>query len=450
MSSETTNTAASRVEACLARIAALDERHSTFITVMAEQARATAATLDRTAASGATSGPLHGLPIAIKDAIDVAGVRCTGGSPLFRDRVAERDAFVVRRLREAGAVIIGKTNLHELCFGGTSQNVWFGLCGNAWDTGRVPGGSSGGSAVAVALGMAEAALGTDTGASVRLPASLNGITGLRTTQGAVSNGDTLAVSPELDTTGPMARSVETVAKVFSVISAFDPDDPTAAPDPRPDVLSGIEAGVEGLRVLVPTNSFFTDAEPGIPEAVEAVALELEAQGAKLIRAALPDAEQVLEMAMRLAQADAAARYEARLAEHPELFSEPVLKRLAPGLELRAVDYVRTREWLASWRQRTARLLGDEADLVLTPTTPCTAPLKSDEDLIAITARLSRFLWLWPAARMPALSLPCGQDSSGLPIGAQLAAARWREDLLFRAGHAWQRATDWHLRAPAPA
>jgi aspartyl-tRNA(Asn)/glutamyl-tRNA(Gln) amidotransferase subunit A len=298
--------------------------------------------------------------------------------------------------------------------------------------------------------MAEAALGTDTGASVRLPAALNGITGLRPTAGAVSNGDTLAVSPQLDTTGPMARSVDTVARVFAVVSAFDPDDPASAPRPRPDVLTGLEAGVKGLRILLPTNSLFSDADPGIPEAVESVARELEAQGARLVRLPLPDAGLVLEMAMRVAQVDAAARYEASLTGRPELFSEPVRHRLTPGLELRAVDYVRTCEWLASWRLRVARLLDEAADLVLTPTTPCTAPPKSDEDLVLITSRLSRFLWIWPAARMPALSLPCGLDALGLPIGAQLAAARWQELLLFRAGHAWQRATDWHLREPRPA
>ena len=380
----------------------------------------------------------------------MAGVRCTGGSALFRDRIAPRDAFVVRRLREAGAVIVGKANLHELCYGGTTQNVWFGACGNAWDAGRVPGGSSGGSAVAVALGMAEAALGTDTGASVRLPAALNGVTGLRTTAGAVSNGGTLAVSPHLDTTGPMARSVATVARVFSVISAYDPDDPASAPRERPDVLAGLEAGVQGLRVLVPTNPFFSEVDPGIAEAVEAVALALEAAGARLVQAPLPDAELVLETAMRLAYVDAAAQHEKNLRERPELISEPMRRRLAPGLELQAVDYARALAWLRGWEHRTARLLDERADLVLTPTTPCTAPPITGEDLVAITSRLSRFLWLWPAARVPALTILCGLDPLGLPIGAQLAAARWHEPFLFRAAHVWQRGTDWHLREPQPA
>lgn len=434
------NSASQRLEACLRAVARHEARHRAFINVLdAPEAPVTD--------GSAHDGLLAGMPVAIKDAIDVAGQPCTVGSALFRNVVPIEDAPVIQRLRSSGAVIVGKTNLHELCFGGTTQNPWFGACRNAWDSARLPGGSSGGSAVAVALGMAEAALGTDTGASIRLPAALNGVTGLRPTHGAVSNRGTASVCPIYDTTGPMARRASDVAAVFEAISAHDPLDPCSDPAPRPPIVTQIGHGVAGLRVLVPDDVFLADADAEVQLAVEAVAGELESLGTRLVRGSIAGAADVQERMELVLFAHFAARYERQLAEASDHVSPEIKARMAPGLSASARDLARASDWLSSFRHRTLRLLAEDADMVLTPTTPFTAP-PADEEFVSVTAALSRFCWPWSAAGVPAVTFPCGFDRAGLPIGAQLAAGRWRDGLVLRTAHAYQQSTDWHLRQPA--
>jgi aspartyl-tRNA(Asn)/glutamyl-tRNA(Gln) amidotransferase subunit A len=438
-----------RVEACAEAIRRHDGRLRAFITPTVENALDQARAADEVAGRGDVLGLLHGAVVALKDNIEVAGVRCTAGSAFFTDHVPNQDAPVAARLRRAGAVLIGKTNLHEFAYGGTSQNEHYGRCRHAWDDARLPRGSSGGSGVAVAAGMCDVALGSDTGGSIRMPASLNGICGLRPTAGAVPNRGSFPVSPPYDTIGPMARRVFDVARVYAAIAGPDASDPTSAPDAPPDVLGRLADGIEGLRILMPSRFFAADAELEVAAAVRQAAEVLAGLGAQVDDGDLPGAEAAQSHLMPIIYADAAAYHRERLEREPGRFGRDVRARLQPGLELRAIDYARSLRWLEGWRQQVAQLFRQRCDLVLTPTMPCTAPpIEPGDDVIAVSTQLSRFTWVWPAAGAPALSVPCGFDAHDLPIGMQLAGPRWSEPLLLRVGHAYQSVTDWHLRRPA--
>jgi aspartyl-tRNA(Asn)/glutamyl-tRNA(Gln) amidotransferase subunit A len=437
-----------RTKKCLKTIEKLDPILRAFITPTPELAMESAERADRAAEAGEWLGLLHGVPVAIKDNIDVAGVRCTSGSAFFADYVPKADAYVAQRLREAGAVFVGKTNLHEFAYGGTTQNEHYGFCRNPWDTHRLPGGSSGGSAVAVAGDMCVCALGGDTGASIRMPSALNGISGLRPTAGAVSNRGITPISPPHDTTGPMARSVVDLARLYATIAGYDPLDPTSFSDATPDVLSGLKTGINGVRIAVLRNFFFDDVDAEVVRAVRDASHQLEQLGAELFEVSLPGAENAQQHLMPLLYADAANFHRDRLEKAPEKFGKDVLKRLAPGRTLSAMDYARSMRWLEQWRHFIQRFFSENADAILTPTVCIPAPIADpDGDVIEETALLSKLNWAWPAARIPSLNIPCGFTENGLPIGLQLAAARWGEPLLLRIGYAYQTVTDWHLRKP---
>ncbi|MCB1494506.1 MAG: amidase [Bauldia sp.] len=432
-------------EACLARIERLDPVLQAFITVTAEEARAAARAADAAKREGRSLGLLHGMPVAIKDCIDVAGVRCTAGSSFFADRIAETDAAVVTRLRAAGAVILGKTNLHEFAYGGTTQNAFYGGCRNPWDTNRIPGGSSGGSAVAVAAGLSAGALGSDTGSSIRMPAALTGATGLRPTGGSVPAAGVLPVSPPHDVVGPLAGSVADVARIQAAI--VDPEQALRHGVEPADFLTGLDGDVAGLRLAIPDDFFFSEADPEIAELVLAAARVLETGGARLVAKSIPGAAEAQSNLMPLLFVDAATFHRQRLEDNPDGFSIGVRTRLQPGLDMRAVDYARRLRWLEDWRARCEAFFRDEADAMITPTVPIVAPEVGDDSrLTEVSSRLSRFCWAWPAARMPALSVPCG-FSAGLPVGMQIAAGRWRDALVLALGHAFQQETGWHRMTP---
>lgn len=433
-------TAAARTERALARIAASNASLHAFITVSPETALAEARAADRRAAADALLGPLDGMLLAVKDCIDVRGMRCTRGSAFFADRVAEADAPAIARLRAAGAVILGKTNLHEFAFGGTSQNAFFGGCRNPWDLDRIPGGSSGGSAAALAAGLAEAALGTDTGSSIRMPAALTGVSGLRPTHGTIPDGGVFPVCPPLDTVGPMARSVGPLAAMLAVMADASAGFAQAA--------EALDGGIAGIRIAVPDDFFFAEADPSVAAAVLDAARVLEAAGARLVTAAIEGAAEVQEHQTRLLVCDAADLHRERLAAAPEKFSEGVRTRMLPGLSLSGIDYARSLRWLEQWRGRVAAFFEDTADLMLTPAVPIVAPrVDDDANLATVTRHISRFAWVWPAAACPSLAVPCG-FVDGLPVGLQLAGPRYSDLRLLTAGHAFQQATDWHRAVPA--
>lgn len=432
-------------EACLARIERWDPRLHAFITVTGESALEQARRADAACRDGRTVGLLHGVPMAVKDCIDVDGVRGTHGSAFFIDRVPARDADVVARLKAAGAVLLGKTNLHEFAYGGTTQNPTFGSCRNPWDTSRVPGGSSGGSAVAVAAGLVEGALGTDTGSSIRMPAALTGVTGLRPTAGSVSSRGVLPVSPPHDIVGPIARSVSAVARIQAAI--VDPAIASRHGVTTEALVDCLDHDISGLRIAIPDDFFFDEADAAVGEAVLIGARQLETRGARLVDAAIPGAADAQAHLMPLLFADAADFHRDRLASAPETFSEGVRTRLEPGLTMTAIDYARCLRWLEDWRRRCAAFFIDRADAMITPTVPITAPeIGDDRQLTEVSSRLSRFCWTWPAAGGPALTVPCGLVG-GLPIGMQIASGRWQETRILAIGHCFQQITDWHRLTP---
>lgn len=438
-------TARDRTERCIAAIARLDPRLRAFITPMPDMARRQATQID--AATGVL-GPVHGLVIAVKDCVDIGGVRATAGSRFFKDRIASVDSTVVARLRAAGAILIGTTNLHEFCFGGTTQNAHWGACRNPWDIARIPGGSSGGSAVAVASFMAEAAIGTDTGGSIRGPASINGISGLRPSFGSVPCTGTFPVSPPLDIPGPLARNVLDLALIFTAIAGHDPADPFSPRHAPPEVLRSLGAGVVGLRIGMPRNHYFDGAPDDITACVMDAARVLERHGAQLVDVEIPHAEEAPQNVQRMIFADAAALHRERLATQPELFDPLVRERLAPGLELRAVDYAAALRWREAFSHGIRQLFAGTIDLVLSPSVATHVPRADDQrNVIAVTAAITKNSWGWAAAGLPALSVPCGFSGDGMPVGLQLAAAPWRDDLVLRAGFAFQQASDFHARRP---
>lgn len=431
-------------DAFLDRLEDAQPRLRALITVTEGLARRDARRVQEARARGEPL-PLDGMPIVVKDNTDVAGVHTTVGSRLFANRLAQEDADVVRRLRAAGAVILGKANLHELAFGGTSRNEAFGYVVNPWDPAVIPGGSSGGSAVAVAADLCLAALGTDTGGSVRLPASLCGVAGLRPTYGAVSTRGVFPVSRLLDTVGPLARSVLDLALFLDAAAGFDQRDPSSiACSLSPEELRD---GMTGLRIGVLTGFFASSIDPDVAAPVQAAAETLAQLGAELVELDLPGGADAVEACGHLIKAEALALHRADLAARPELFEDGTRERLALAADLSAVDLALSISTMFEWRA-SVHAAFEDADLLLCPTSPVSGPPTTDADTVATTAAIAPFTHALSLAHGPALSLPCGLTTQGHPVGVQLAATPRRDRLLLRAGFAYQQTTDWHRkRAP---
>lgn len=440
--------AAQAVEDAIRQMDRWDPSLRAVITRMDEDARKAAGEQDEGAASEASVSLLHGVTVALKDNIDTAGVRTTAGSDFFRDRLPDTDAFAVSKLRDAGAILISKVNLAEFALGGTTQNAHWGSCRNAWDPTRIPGGSSGGSAVAVAAGMADASLGTDTGGSVRIPASMNGLVGLRPTLGRISNRGVTPLSQAFDTVGPIAHTVTTLASLFAAIDYFDFDDPTSQDGPRRAVLPALHHGAHGLRVGVPEGFFFDEVDPAIAQAVHEVADTLGRLGSELVSVSLEGAQEAQQHMFRIVYPEAAAFHAARLETAPERFGEDVRRRLQLGVGVDARAMAEAIAWRRNWQRQLERVF-TEVDIILTPTVPVDVPLIEGAEMIRTTHEITRFTYAFSMFSGPSVSVPCGQHStSGMPIGAHLTAAPWREDLLLRAAAAYQVCTEWHTRRPA--
>lgn len=444
--------AVSAVELADAFLERIDETQSSiraFITVTHDLARADAERVDRERDRGRRL-PLDGMPIAVKDNIDVGGIRRTVASKFFEHHVPAQDADVVRRVREAGAVIVGKALLHEFVYGATCTNPFYGQCRNPWDLDRIPGGSSGGSGAALAADLCIGAFGTDTGGSVRIPAHLNGISGLRPTFGTVSNRGTFPISWTFDTVGSMARSMRDVARLHAVMRGYDAVDPRAGRPLEDDPLEALDEGIEGVRVGVPEHFFFDGVEPQVAQLVRDAAEQLAGLGADVFELSLPGAEEAYEICTLMIRADALALHRERLDEHPELFGDDVRERLRLGEAIRGWEYARMVERMYEWRRDVRLRFQTDVDLILTPTANAVAPPIEGAEMIATTAQLTRFTYPWSLAHMPAVSIPCGFTSGGLPVGMQLGADRYEDALLLRAGIAYQAVTDWHRRRPALA
>ncbi|MFO1321461.1 MAG: amidase [Burkholderiales bacterium] len=439
--------AVERLQDCLAAVRQWDARVKAMITVDEAGATRAAEAADRAAADGRSLGLLHGVPIAVKDNIDTAGLRTTYGSLFYEHHVPATDAPVVERLRRAGAVIVGKATLHEFAFGTRSVNPVIGQCRNPWDERRIPGGSSGGSAVAVATGMAEMALGTDTGASVRLPASFTGITGLRPTTGRVSNRGSFPLSPTHDIIGPMARSVDEVALLFAVIAGHDGQDPHSEPQTLPNFLPRLRDGIAGLRIGRPRHHYFEGIDGPVSAAVDDALRTLERLGARIVDIDVPGAETIPEWFPVILISDARDVHAERLGPGSERWDPQTLDRLGRGASYSGADYAHALRLREQWRLSLEQVFR-QVDVIASPTCPTVAPpVVESRSLFDAARALTKNLVVGPFGGIPGLSVPCGFSPEGLPIGLQLEAARWNEPLLLQAGAAYQAVTDWHRRRP---
>ncbi len=439
------------VEACLARIDAFDPHLHAFVEVYRDDALAAADAADRDRPAGSAPGPLAGLPIALKDLLHIEGRQTTAGSKSWLGRISDHTATAVERLRAAGMIPLGKTHMVEFAFGGWGRNQPMGAPWNPWDnaTHRVAGGSSSGSAVAVAGGLCPAAIGSDTGGSIRIPAALCGITGLKPTYGRVSLYGAVPLSGTLDSIGPLARDVEDAARLTAAMSGPDPRDPATRSAPRGDLEAALagQADIRGMRItaLAP-EAFPAYTQPDVIRAYEAAIIALRELGARVDAAPFPlDFEDMMVRNGRIIATEAYALHRTCI-EDPSLDIDPwVRRRVLGGKGVSAADYID----LLALRQRAvgefAHWMRDR-DALLTPTLPITATPLADVDEattpLATWTRTANYL------NACALSLPAGFSAAGLPIGVQVTAAAFADATLVRIGRAFQQATDWHLRRPA--
>ena len=429
---------------CLRRIENINPRLNAFISVMAESALAEARAAQDEISRGRWRGPLHGIPIALKDLIDTAGVRTTSASALHKDRVPTEDAEVVRRLRAAGAVIVGKNNLHEFAYGGSSLVSYFGDVHNPWDVNRIAGGSSGGSAACVAAGMACAAIGTDTAGSIREPAALCGCVGLKPTYGRVSSRGVIPLSTSLDHVGPLAASVEDAAIVLQAIAGYDPSDITSAEVPVADYVSTLKDGAKDLRVGAPRAYFFDDLDAEV-----ASAMQHALAGITTLVAHIKDVRLEVPTDRTLQAAESYTFHAKNVTENPELYQPETLRRIRTGEKVTVAEYMQQRRELELARRNIRDVFAD-VDLLVTPTTAIPPPkiteLRADPGALRpAELKLLRNTRPFNVWGLPAISVPCGFTQSGMPIGLQIAGPHWREDLVLRLAHAYEQATAWHKR-----
>ncbi len=458
---------------CLDRIQALNGPLNAFITVDEETSLEQARRADERRAHGA-AGPLTGIPVAHKDIFCTRRLRTTCGSKMLENYTSPYDAHVIERFDAAGAVQLGKTNMDEFAMGSSNETSHFGPVRNPWDCARVPGGSSGGSTVAVAARMAPAATGTDTGGSIRQPAALCGVCGLKPTYGLVSRYGMVAFASSLDQGGPIARSAADLAALLDVMAGHDPRDSTSLPRAKEDYARSFELPLRGLRIGVPREYFGEGVEPGVSACVRTALAWFEKQGARTVPLELPNTALAVPVYYVLAPAEASSnlsrfdgvRYGHRAREFVDLadmysrtraegFGAEVKRRILVGTYVLSHGYYDAYYLKA---QKVRRLIARDfaaafaqCDLIMGPTTPSTAfalGAKTDDpvqmylnDIFTIPA---------PLAGLPALSVPCGFDAQDLPVGLQLTGNHFAEALLLGAAHQYQRATDWHLRVPKEA
>ncbi len=431
-------------EACSRQIERLNPALNAFITVC-----------DNVIASGAkhrVAMTLENMPIAIKDLFETKGIRTTVGSLFFKDYIPDEDAVAVQKVKAAGAVVMGKTNTHEIALGVTTVNPHFGTCHNPWDTARVPGGSSGGSAVAVATGMSLVALGTDTGGSIRIPASLCGVVGLKPAFGRVSTRGVFPLSWNLDHVGPLARSVRDAAILLQVIAGYDSDDPTSANVPVDDYLSAIEEGVKGWRVAYATGGYFDEADPEVLDTIQNAMKVFEELGAKIEKVDMSFLREAALANSLMTPADGAAFHRERLAEHPEWFGADVRQRLETGRNFTSTEYILARRTQTEMKRRLGKFF-EQYDILLLPTTPIPAPFiegnesTPKEYAVEQARRLTRFTAPFNLTGLPAISIPCGFSKDGLPIGLQIVSWEWGEASVLRAARSYEHETGWGARRP---
>ena len=439
--------------ATLDRIAETEPTIHAYVLVAAEEALEQARRAEAELRGGHDRGPLHGIPVAIKDIFDVAGVPTRCGSRSRDDAPdAAEDARSVARLRAAGAILVGKTVTQEFAAGVVSAPAR-----NPWDPARVPGGSSGGSAAAVAAGGCVAALGSDTGGSIRIPASVTGVVGLKPTYGLVGTGGVFPLAWSLDTVGPLARTVEDAALVLNALAGADPGAPATVPRPDDDCTSGFGRGLRGLRLGVPRPHFFDRIQPDVRDAVEAALRVFAEQGAAVVDAPWPEAGAARAVAFLINRIERVAVHEAMVREQPErlaLLNPELRVGLEAGGLIPAAVYLRALRARQAVRRSIARLFGEHGlDALIVPTLPGTAALAErpaivhDDGEEPLGSGYTRLTMPFNATGQPALAVPCGFDRAGLPIGLQVVGRPFAEATVCRIGHAYEQASAWHRRRP---
>jgi aspartyl-tRNA(Asn)/glutamyl-tRNA(Gln) amidotransferase subunit A len=439
----------------LERIDTLDGDLKAFVMVMRDQAYEDAERLEREQRTGLYRGQLHGIPIGVKDIIAVKDVRTTAGSKVLADYISQEDAMVVEQLRKNGAIIIGKTNTHEFAYGTYTPPT----C-NPWNQAHIPGGSSGGSAAAVAASMSLGAVGSDTGGSIRIPAACCGVTGLKPTYGRVSCYGVIPLSWTLDHVGPLGRSAEDCAILFDAIAGYDPRDPNSVSGPPSRAITTLIGGPEGSSTLslqgltlgVPQEAFVAPLDPEVRTAWRAALLVLKEEGAEVVDVELPRATLEMYRTIQMPEASLAHMQKGWLSEHRDDYTDLTLQRLLQGQQIPAVDYLQALHQRRIFSNSMRSVLRRVNALVL-PTLPIPAiPIAQAHQEISVdgvsenaTVALLRLTMPFNLAGLPAVSFPCGFTASGLPIGLQVAGKAFEESTVLRIAHTYQQITDWHRR-----
>lgn len=437
-------------EMVLDRIARIDPKLLSYVTVLKDDAISSARLAEKEIADGNYRGALHGVPIAIKDIYDTKGVRTTACSKVRENYIPAEDSTVVRKFREAGAVILGKVTTHEFAYGFDSRPTK-----NAWNLNHIPSGSSGGSGAAIAAGLCFAATGSDTGGSIRAPAAANGITGIKPTYGRVSKAGVAVLSWSLDHAGPMARTVRDLAILLGVMAGPDPLDPHTKDIAVPNYAAGLSGDIRGVRLGLPNNYFFDDVEPFVEQAIRTAIADLEALGAKAVPISIPDLDGVLDCMLAIAMSEAATYHQQTMRATPELFSDETRQLLETGELTLATTYINAQRSRLAIKNAFKQAMRD-VDVLVTPTQPTTA-LKigqitsrigaREESVFAVSAR---FCAPFNISGLPAISVPCGFSPEGMPIGLQIIGKPFDEETVLRIADAFERSTQWHLKHPAIA
>jgi aspartyl-tRNA(Asn)/glutamyl-tRNA(Gln) amidotransferase subunit A len=442
-------------QSCLERIAQWQPRLNAFMAIEQDAALAAADAADTALAKGASRGALHGVPLAHKDMYYDAGKVVTCGSKIRRDFIATTTSTALQRLKDTGTVRLGSLQMAEFAYGPTGHNAHFGAVHNPWNVDHITGGSSSGSGAAVAARLTSAALGSDTGGSVRMPAHFCGVTGLKTTVGRVSRAGAMPLSQSLDTVGPLAQSAEDCALLLGLMAGADPEDPTAIAGPLPDYMAATRASMQGITIGVPTAFYVDNLDPEVARVLDETVATLKREGAEIVKVELPDQRQLASASQLVLAVEAAAFHKRWMIERPQDYGPQVLMRLQNGLAVPAISYLEAMRWrgpaLSAHATATAGV-----DAVIAPVSPIPAPTIAESDVgnspeaDAVLPRLTRFTRPVNYLGLPALSIPSGFTKNGLPVGLQLIGRSFDEATLLRIGAAFQRATDFHARVPKAA
>ncbi|MBI5323639.1 amidase [Bradyrhizobium sp.] len=439
-------------QSCLDRIAKWNPALNAFMAIEAEDALKAADAADAALARGGAKGALHGVPLAHKDMYYDKGKVVTCGSKIRKDFVAPTTSTALQRLKDAGTVRLGSLQMVEFAYGPTGHNPHYGAVRNPWNTDHITGGSSSGSGSAVAARLTFAALGSDTGGSIRMPAHFCGVTGFKTTVGRISRAGAMPLSWSLDTVGPLAQTVEDCALLTGLMAGADPEDPTAAQLPVPDYLAAAKQSIKGLKIGVPAAFYVDDLDAEVARVLDETLAVLKKEGAEIVKVELPDQRQLSAACQFVLATEAASLHKRWMIERPQDYGAQVLMRLQNGLAIPAVSYLEAMRWRGP--ALSAHLAAVEGtDALIAPAAPMPAATIAESDVgnsmeaEAVIQRITRFTRPINYLGLPSLSIPSGFTRSGLPVGMQIIGRSFDEAMLVRIGAAFQRATDFHRRVP---